>query len=85
MDTKTLKSLQQALSDLQAERRVVDEAIGTLQGLLGGRSAARGRAAPARATSGRQRRKPRWTRAMREAARERMRKYWEQRNKGSKG
>jgi hypothetical protein len=34
------------------------------------------------ATPGRrQRRKPRWSAAMRTAARERMRKYWEQRRK----
>ncbi len=81
MDTKTLKSLQQALSDLQAERRVVDQAINTLQSLLGNRGPSRGRSAPARAAGARQRRKPKWSRAMREAARERMRKYWESRRK----
>ncbi len=82
MDSKTLKSLQQALSDLQAERRVVEQAIDTLQSLLGTRGGpSRGRSAPARAAGGRQRRKPKWSRAMREAARERMRKYWEQRRK----
>ncbi len=85
MDAKTLNSLKQALADLQSERRVVEQAISTLEGLLGARRAGAGRArsAAAKPTGGRARRKPRWTPAMRQAARDRMRKYWEKR-RGSK-
>ncbi len=84
MDNKTLKSLQQALSDLESERKAVDEAIRTINGLLGARGGGRGRAAVAAPRSGRQRKKPHWTPAMRQAARDRMRKYWDGRRK-SKG
>jgi hypothetical protein len=83
VDAKTLNSLKQALADLQNERRIVDEAITTLQGLLRARGAGGARAAKPASAGARARRKPRWTPAMRQAARDRMRKYWEKR-RGSK-
>ncbi len=84
MDTKTLKSLQQALTDLETERKAVDDAIRTINGLLGARGG-RGRKAALPSRGGQQRKKPRWTPAMRQAARDRMRKYWDSRRKSSKG
>jgi len=80
LDTKTLKSLQQALNDLETERKAVDEAIRTINGLLGARGGRVRAGAPAPG-AGRQRKKPRWTPAMRQAARDRMRKYWDSRRK----
>ena len=91
MDAKTLKSLQQALSDLESEHEIVANAINTIQALLGAgaatsaprsspKAAARTRA-PAPARSGR--RRPRWSPAMRKAAHDRMKRYWDQRRKGS--
>jgi hypothetical protein len=85
LDTKTLKSLQQALTDLEAERKAVDDAIRTINGLLGARVGRPRAAAAAPARGSRQRKKPRWSPAMRQAARDRMRKYWDSRRKGSKG
>lgn len=85
MDTKTLKSLQQALTDLEAERQAVDDAIRTINGLLGARGGGRVRVAVAPGRASRNRKKPRWTPAMRQAARDRMRKYWDSRRKSSKG
>ena len=87
MDTKTLKSLQQALADLKAEQQMVGNAIETIQALLGNARSSSGRGpktatlhvATAKSAS---RRKPKWTAAMRKAARDRMKHYWDQRRKG---
>jgi hypothetical protein len=90
LDAKTLKSLQQALSDLVAEQQMVTSAITTIQTLLGARTTGSRVAAPsvARAATAPRaagRRKPQWSPAMRKAAKERMKRYWDQRRKGAKG
>jgi hypothetical protein len=82
--------LQQALSDLVSEQQMVNNAISTIQSLLGAKpSVARAArtvspaavARPIKATRGGGRRKPQWNSAMRKAARERMKRYWDARRK----
>lgn len=85
MDSKTLNSLRRALVDLEAERRLVDEAISKLQGIVRGGVRPVGAPSVKMTKAGAARRKPRWSPAMRKAAAERMRKYWESRRKGAKG
>lgn len=69
-------ALKNALEALTAERAQIDQAIAQLQAML---------RLPARKNgSGASRRKPRWSPAMRKAAKERMQKYWAARRKSAK-
>ncbi|MBN1962080.1 MAG: hypothetical protein JW841_14155 [Deltaproteobacteria bacterium] len=91
MDATTQKSLKKALADLIAEQRMITNAINTIQTLLGAKTTAtRVPASAAKHTTNKKRaasrRKPQWSSAMRKAAKERMKRYWDQRRKGtSKG
>ncbi len=85
MDAKTLKNLKKALADLEQERRTIDEAISTLESLLrvakktGAKKTVLARAGKVAEPA---RRKPKWSPAMRKAAKERMKRYWEQKRQG---
>ena len=83
------KSLQQAIKELEQERdelaakiEILDNALTKLRGANAPRS--KGRAAHARPPAKKTRKSPKWTPAAREAAAERMRKYWADRKKKAK-
>ena len=66
-----IATLKQALADLEGERQRIDEATTALRSML-----AQVGDGPGRPAAARTRRKPRWTPAMKAAARARMQKYW---------
>ncbi len=83
--TKLVKDLQRAIDSLRSEQEEIDAKIASMEKALSslGESSAPRRGRPRKAASaatrtvgGRSRKKPNWTPEAREAARERMRKYW---------
>jgi hypothetical protein len=73
-------SLKSALDALVTERATIDQAISQIQAMLKLPAIKNGKAGPSKPG----RRKPRWSPAMRKAAKERMTKYWAARRKAKK-